>query len=101
MLEIINDLDFDIVPTNDFHINKRLADLLESQSILNIFVTSQKKSYVLNVTYEDEEHTVIKDKYTILSKNVKQKTDISTPYISLTNSGIIYYIPYKNSQDEN
>lgn len=86
--------------TNDFYINKRLAEILKNNSVLNVFITSQKKAYALNIVYEDDEHTVIKKQYTILSKNVMQKTDINTPYISLTNNGIIYYTPYKNSQED-
>lgn len=100
MLDIKNDLNYELkYRTNDFLICEYINNLIKDKNILNIFITSQRKAYVLNITYEDADNIVTKEKFTILSKNVKQKTDIEKPYISLTEQGIIYYIPYKNSQD--
>lgn len=99
MLEVKNELDYTKnTMTKDFSINKDIAKILEEGRLLNVYVTSQSKSYVLNVAYEDDEHTVIKERFTILSRNILQKTDINVPYISLTNCGIFYYLPYKGSE---
>lgn len=94
MLKIIDNLNYDGYKSNDFKINLNILNLTKEKNLLNVFVTSQKKSYVLNIVFENEEHEVIKYKYTILSKNVLQRTDLKQEYISLTNYGIIYYLPY-------
>lgn len=100
MVKIKNDLNINSQNRKSiFYINCYINKLLEEKNILNIFITSQNRAYALNITYEDNEHIVHKEQFTILSKNVKQKTDINEPYISLTNNGIIYYIPYIKSKD--
>lgn len=100
MLKIQNDLDYDKTSaTNDFYINNRIANILVDYNILDIFITSKQRTYVLNLIFEDAEHSVIRKQYTILSKNVLQVVDLEEQYVSLTNSGIYYYIPYKNSGD--
>ena len=100
MLEIKNELDYSKnIETRDFAINKDIIELLETRNILNITITSQNKSYVLNIIFEDDEHTVIKKRFTILSRNILQRTDINIPYVALTNHGIFYYLPYKGIEN--
>lgn len=100
MIEIKDDLNYEPkLVSRDFNINKQIVELIKERRILDVTITSQQRAYVLTITYEDEEYTVQKAQYTILSKNVKQKTDINSSYISLTNDGIVYYVPYTNSME--
>lgn len=100
MIEIRDDLNYGPeFASRDFYINRQIVSLIKERKILDVTITSQQRAYVLTIIYEDEEYSVQKAQYTILSKNVKQKTDIKNSYISLTNNGIIYYTPYTNTSE--